>query len=523
MEHKKKATNQKRRDMLERSQRGLASVWDILQNAFANYTFNGDTNQAAAISLYAILSLIPLFLLTILVINAIFGSHPQIQKDLMEMIQQVNPYFSEDLMAQLGKVQQKKTVLGWAGIISLIWFSAMIFGAIETAMNVIFRSGKKRHYVVSKLLAIAMIPLGWTIGIASVGITYVATILAKQPIFIGDYLLTLPFVHNALIRFFLPYLLTVAFFTIVYKVIPTKKISLWQAVTGAAIFSALMEIAKRFFAWYVASYTRYDVIFGSLQTVVILVIWVFYIALILLFCAELISSYQRRNLILLEKALLKPRKKLMRIDERLFRKFGQAFPEGSTIFSEGDTGKEMYYILAGRIRVEKNAGHVTKVLALLGPGEYFGEMAALLNAPRTASTKALEDSSLAIIDGDTFRSLLRESESVSLVMLKEFSNRINNTNMALEEVTQSWVKLAVIMYFLQEWPLPDYRDPMNDLAIITKKEPFEIQQVLKELGDQGIFHIHNDTIMAFFREPAWDLVKNQIFSRIEGQGEAILP
>jgi len=48
-----------------------------------------------------------------------------------------------------------------------------------------------------------------------------------------------------------------------------------------------MEIAKQLFTWYVANYTRYNVIFGSLEAVVILVIWVFYVALILLFCAEL--------------------------------------------------------------------------------------------------------------------------------------------------------------------------------------------------------------------------------------------
>jgi uncharacterized BrkB/YihY/UPF0761 family membrane protein len=86
-----------------------------------------------------------------------------------------------------------------------------------------------------------------------------------------------------------------------------------------------MEIAKQFFTWYVTSYTRYNVIFGSLEAVVILVVWVFYVALILLFCAELISSYQRRDMILLEKALLKPRSGRMQIDERLFRKFGRLY------------------------------------------------------------------------------------------------------------------------------------------------------------------------------------------------------
>jgi membrane protein len=511
MTRKKKLTYHQLKEKLQRVPLGLAGVWDILQNAIRSYQYNGNTNQAAAISLYAILSFIPLFILTILVVSSIFGSHPNIQKELIETIRGFQPYFSEALLAQLGQVEQKKHVLGWVGIISLIWFSAMIFSAIETAMNIIFRSKKYRNYVVSKLLAIAMIPMGWTVGVVSVGITYIATVLAKQPLLSADGVFMFPLIHGALFRFVLPYFLTVAFFTIVYKVIPTGRVSWGNAITGAAIFSALMEIAKHFFTWYVSNYTRYNVIFGSLETVVILVIWVFYIALILLFCAEIISSYQRRDLILLEKALLKPRKQRMKIDERLSRKFGRVYPKGSYIFREGDTNQEMYYILLGQVRVEKKAGQVKKVLAELGPGEYFGEMAALIDAPRTASAQATENTHLAIIDGNTFRNLLRESDDVSLFMLKEFSNRIKHTNVALEELTQSWMKMGVIIYFIKEWPLRDNHDPLIDLTGFTRKEPDDIQQVLKDLSDQGVLRIQDGHIVEFFKDRAWDLINRQIF------------
>lgn len=508
---KNKFNYRKLKEAAEQTHLDLAGIWDLLQNAIRNYQYNGNANQAAAISLYAILSIIPLFILTMLLVSTVLDSHPDIQKDLIEMIRGIHPYFSEALLKQLGQVEQKKHVLGWVGVISLIWFSAMIFSAIETAMNIIFRSQNNRNYVLSKLLAIAMIPMGWSVGVASVGITYIATILAKQPLLTEKGVFILPFLHGVLFRFVLPYLLTVAFFTVLYKVIPTTKVSWGNAFVGAAIFSALMEVAKHFFTWYVANYTRYHAIFGSLETVVILVIWVFYIALILLFCAEIMSSHQRRDLILLEKAFLKPRKKMMRIDERLFRKFGRMYPKGSYIFREGDSDREMYYILTGHVRVEKKAGHVKKVLAELGAGEYFGEMAALIDAPRTASAYATEDSNLAVIDGNTFRKLLRENEEVSLFMLKEFSNRIKHSNFALEELTQSWVKLSAIIYFIKEWPLRDNQNPMEDLAKYTRKEPGEIQQVLQELSNEEILHIQDGRIVEFYENRAWKLVNSQIF------------
>ncbi|MFA4915180.1 MAG: YhjD/YihY/BrkB family envelope integrity protein [Syntrophales bacterium] len=482
----------------------LAAIWDVLQDATKNYRKNGGTNQAAAISLYAILSIIPLFILTILLGSHIFSSYPNIQGELVQAIRGFHPYFSEALLDQLGQMEQKKQLLSWIGIVSLVWFSSMIFGAIETALNITFRSKGIRNYFVSKLLAIAMIPIGWTIVIVSVGITYLATILAKQPVMINAGYLS--FVNNTLFRYIIPFTLTVAFIIIVYKIIPRGKINSIGAILAGVIFSALMEVAKHFFTWYVSDYTRYNLIFGSLETVVVLVIWVFYVAVIFLFCAELLSSYQRRDLILLEKTFSKSRKNPARAYERLFRRFGNVYPGGSYIFREGETGQEMYYILTGKVRMEKKAGQVMKVLAEMGPGEYFGEMAVLIDAPRTASARSVEDSQVAVIDGGTLRNILRESEEISLYMLKEFSNRIRKTNADLEDVTRLWIKLRVIIYFIKNWPLREGQNPIGELAVITGKEEEEIREVFNRLSNQGVLITEGDRITGFIKEQAWDLL-----------------
>ncbi|PKN60136.1 MAG: hypothetical protein CVU53_04635 [Deltaproteobacteria bacterium HGW-Deltaproteobacteria-11] len=494
--------------LLRRAQLTVAGVRDMLWDAIKNYESNGDTNQAAAIALYAILSIIPLFILTVLMAGQFFGSYQNIQQEIIEGIQELHPYFSGDLLDQLGRIDEKQSVLGWIGIITLIWFSSMIFGAIETAFNLIFRAKSYRNYIISKLLALSMIPMMWTVGVASVVVTYLAAILAQQPTIFKSEILIL---HGFFFRYVLPYLVTVSFFTIVYKVIPPVKISWWNALIGSAIFSALMEMAKHFFSWYVSNYTSYNVIFGSLQTVVILVIWVFYVALILLFCAEIISSFQRRDLILLEKAMLKPGKDRAATDERLFRTFGRIYPKDQYIFKEGDPGREMYYILNGRVRLEKRAGQVKKVLADLEPGAYFGEMSALIDAPRTASAIANEDCHLAAIDGDTFRHLIRESGEMSLFMLKEFSRRIKNTNAALEELTQEWIKLMAVLYFFKEWPLKAGQTPAAELAGYTGRDQVDIDEVLKDLRDEGVIVLQEGQVTGFIKEKAWDLLSRHVF------------
>jgi len=483
-----------------------AGIWDILVDAVDNYRSNGDANQAAAIALYGILSAIPLFILTIIAAGNIFSSHPHIQTEIIDVIKGFHPYFSENILTQLGQIEKKSHLLGWLGFLSLVWLSAMIFNSVETALNIIFRSPKKRNYFVSKLLAISMIPLGWIVGLASVAISYVAALLVKQPALVAESIgLSLSWLSAALLRYIIPYLITVLMFSVIYRVIPTSKIQTKVLFTGSAISALLMELAKQFFTWYFANYTRYHVIFGSLEAIVILVIWIFYVALIFLFCAEMMSSYQRRDLLLLERAMLNTRHARLKIDERLFKKFGRVYPEGSTIFQEGDAGHEMFYILSGRICLEKDACQVKKMLGELGPGQYFGEMAALIDAPRTASARALEPSHLAVIDGKTFGDLVRESQEIAIFMLMEFSRRLKNSNMALEQMTNLSIRLTIVMYFLDN-PTAGIEDHLPKLAELTGKTPAEIREAMNDPVLHAILIIKNGRLIEIVKEQIWTLL-----------------
>ncbi len=351
-----------------------ATAGDILSDAVKNYQINGDDNQAAAIAFYAILSAIPFFILTLWIAGLIFGSNPDLQVRIIRTIQEFSPFFSQDLLKQLGHIEQKKRILGSIGIITLLWSSALIFNTIETSFGIIFRQRQGRNYIVSKAMAIAMIPMGWSVGMISVGATYIAGLVNKNPLIApllaeGRWLPQVV-VHGFFFGYAVPFLVLAVFFTAVYKVIPTGRISWGSALTGGILFSVLMDVAKHTFTWYVSNYTHYDVIYGSLQASVILVIWVFYIALILLFCAEIMSSCQRRSLILLEKAFVRPEGRA-KLNERLFRRFGRFYKKGAYVFEEGDTENEIFYILIGRVAVEKKAGAISKVLTELGPGQYF--------------------------------------------------------------------------------------------------------------------------------------------------------
>jgi signal-transduction protein with cAMP-binding, CBS, and nucleotidyltransferase domain len=148
---------------------------------------------------------------------------------------------------------------------------------------------------------------------------------------------------------------------------------------------------------------------------------------------------------------------------------------------------------------------VKKLLAEMGPGQYFGEMAVLNDAPRTASARALEDSHLAVIDGSTFANLVRESQEVAILMLRECSRRLKNSNMALEELTNLWIRLIIIIHFLDN-PGVNIEEHLQQLGQLTKKDPVEIREVLKDPILRDMLIIRDGWLVEVLRDKIWTLL-----------------
>ena len=97
------------------------------------------------------------------------------------------------------------------------------------------------------------------------------------------------------------------------------------------------------------------------------------------------------------------------------------FEQGETIFRQGEIGDRVYVIIKGEVEVvREDMEKEPMVLARLGPEEYFGEMALLRNAPRSATVRALTDVQTLTIHqahfGELFAHIPALRKSVELVM-----------------------------------------------------------------------------------------------------------
>ena len=109
----------------------------------------------------------------------------------------------------------------------------------------------------------------------------------------------------------------------------------------------------------------------------------------------------------------------------------RSFDPGAKIIREGHEGASGFYLLLeGSAEVRRG----DKVLAAFGPGDYFGEMALLLeDTPRTADVVATEPSTCLAITRWDLRAMLSNHPDIGVRMMAELAKRLRNTDTALSD------------------------------------------------------------------------------------------
>jgi signal transduction histidine kinase len=122
----------------------------------------------------------------------------------------------------------------------------------------------------------------------------------------------------------------------------------------------------------------------------------------------------------------------------------QSHDPGIVLCKEGATEFTFFIILNGRVRVTKVINDSeNRLLKILEPGDFFGEMGLIHNAPRAATVTTIEPTTVLAIHKDGFEQLLERSSSVSLAMVKEVSRRLReNDEMAIEDLQLKAGELA---------------------------------------------------------------------------------
>jgi CRP-like cAMP-binding protein len=164
-------------------------------------------------------------------------------------------------------------------------------------------------------------------------------------------------------------------------------------------------------------------------------------------------------------------------EDQLFAKFGQACPAGTVLFHEGESGNSMYVVQSGRVAITKRFKGGDKTLAVLGPGEFLGEMAILNSKPRNATAQVVEEARLLLIDARTFELMIVDNSEIAVRLIKRLARRLDAANALIEVMMHRDPKARLILGLSRQAQI--IGEARDDGAVVV---PLSDEELAGELG-----------------------------------------
>lgn len=188
-----------------------------------------------------------------------------------------------------------------------------------------------------------------------------------------------------------------------------------------------------------------------------------------------------------------------------FNRFRKTFQKGDVIFCEYEPGDNFYLIQSGRVQIVKIFGEIEKTIAVLNPGEVFGEMAILEEAPRSATAIALDNVAALEFNQENFDILMQGNPQVALTLLKLFAMRIHDQKRKFQILTLDDVEAKVADVFLMlaehepsgsmEVEKMEFKTTVDDVAHWAGISPENCRSVVNHFINQRRVELYPDRIV----------------------------
>ncbi|TPH04131.1 virulence factor BrkB family protein [Haemophilus haemolyticus] len=236
-------------------------------------------NQAAGALTYStMLAIVPM----VMVIFSIFSAFPvfnEVTGELKEMIfTNFAPSASDMVGEYIDQFVSNSKKMSAVGIVSLIAVALMLINNIDRTLNSIWHDTSVRPIFTSfaiywMILTFGPLVIGTSIGISS----YIKVMFEQsETLSLGVKLLSL-----------LPFFFTWFIFTLIYTIVPNKKVDIRYSACGALIAAIFFTLGKQAFTWYITTFPSYQLIYGAMATLPIMLLWIQISWLVVLVGAQL--------------------------------------------------------------------------------------------------------------------------------------------------------------------------------------------------------------------------------------------
>src|SRR4051812_24738250 len=280
--------------MRDASKEVLSSPGAFALRVLKAFKANQGLLLAGAVAYYALLSLVPLILLSMIALSHLVD-RALLLDTLERYLGWLLPGEGQAVMQEMIAFIEHREVVGWVLLGTMLFFSSLAFSVLENAMSIIFH-----HRVVTRrrpLLVSLLMPYAYVVALGG-GLALV-TLVAGGLEALGDHSIDLlghvwsldPLSTLAL------YLLGVGgeilIITSLYLVMPVGRLRFSHALIGGVVAALLWEITRHFLVWYFGHLSKIGVVYGSLATAIVVLLSLEIGATLLLLGAQVISEYER--------------------------------------------------------------------------------------------------------------------------------------------------------------------------------------------------------------------------------------
>lgn len=269
-------------------------LWEVLKKSFKGFSNDRITKMSSSLSYYTIFSMAPL-LIIIISLSGLFLGQDAAQGKIYD---QLSDFIGSNAASQLQTMIQNASLSGKSkfaaiiGIATLIVGATTVFAQIQDTINYIWgikpkpKKGwlnflKNRFLSFSVIIGLAFLLLV-SLTLSTIVDTFSASLKAHFP----QITVVLLYVINTVITL----LLTTLIFGTIFKVLPDAKIRWRDVITGAITTAVLFMLAKFGISFYISK-SNVGSTYGAAGSLVILLLWVYFSAMILYFGAEFTKAY----------------------------------------------------------------------------------------------------------------------------------------------------------------------------------------------------------------------------------------
>jgi len=286
----------------------------LLKGTFAEWKEDNVPVLAAALAYYTVFSLAPLLLIAIAIAGAVFGEEAargELVRQIQGLVGKEGAEAVQAMIQNADKPNSGGAIATIIGVILLMFGASGVFGQLQFALNTIWEVKPKpgqgiRSFLVSRFLSFAMVLV---IGFLLLVSLVLSSLLAAVSYFFNNLMPGLP-ILGQVINFLISFGVITVLFASIYKFLPDVEIPWKNLWVGAAVTAVLFNIGKLAIGLYLGN-SSVGSAYGAAGSLVVVLIWVFYSAQILLIGAEFTQVYSKYR-----GTPLRPSKHAVPIDEK---------------------------------------------------------------------------------------------------------------------------------------------------------------------------------------------------------------